>query len=229
MDKNFSEIKKTLLEKSSVKQLVFRQSKIAFNELRKTVKNIANELSNEIYTEDPNVEVKFYDKSEFEFHLKFSGDTLVFMMHTNVFDFESSHFIHQSAYVKEDHFREYCGMIQMYNFLADSIKYNREGDMGYLVGRLFINKDQHFFIEGKRPISFLFNDFSKCEINDETLSQIVAEAMKFCLNFDLTTPPLDIVNLITVEQKNMMSFSSGIPTAKQLGFRMEKDERKEEY
>ena len=224
MDQHFSAIKKTLLEKSSVKQLVYRQTKQVFADLKEVVKKISFELSNEVYAEDPNVEVKFYDKSEFEFHLKFSGDTLVFMMHTNVFDFESNHFIHQSAYIKEDHLREYCGMIQMYNFLADSIKYNREGDMGYLVGRLFVNKDKHFFIEGKRPLSFLYNDFAKNQINNESLANVVAEAMKFCLNFDLMAPPLEAINLITIEQKNFMSFSSGMPTAKRLGFRMEKDQ-----
>jgi hypothetical protein len=227
MENNFIEIKKTLLQKSSVKQLVFRQTKQVFAELKEVVKKICFELSSEIYAEDPNVEVKFYDKSEFEFHLKFSGDTLVFMMHTNVFDFESNHFIHQSAFVKEDSLREYCGMIQMYNFLADSLKYNREGDMGYLVGRLFVNKDRHFFIEGRRPISFLFNDFSKNQISNESLAQVVAEAMKFCLNFDLMAPPLEAINLLTIEQKNYMSFSSGIPTAKRLGFRMEKDDNGE--
>jgi hypothetical protein len=224
MENNFIEIKKTLLQKSSVKQLVFRQTKHVFAELKEVVKKICFELSSEIYAEDPNVEVKFYDKSEFEFHLKFSGDTLVFMMHTNVFDFESNHFIHQSAFVKEDNLREYCGMIQMYNFLADSIKYNREGDMGYLVGRIFVNKDRHFFIEGKRPISFLFNDFNKNQISDESLARVVAEAMKFCLNFDLMAPTLESINLLTIEQKNFMIYSSGIPTSKRLGFRMEKDE-----
>ena len=45
-------------------------------------------------------------------------------------------------------YRTYCGVINMYNFLSDSFKYNRENDLGYLIGRMFINKE-NTFVEGK--------------------------------------------------------------------------------
>jgi len=47
--------------------------------------------------------------------------------------------------------------------------------------------------------------------------------MSFCLNFDLVVPPIEVVSNISVEQKNQMSFSSGMPTSKRLGFLMSKD------
>ncbi|MDP1727128.1 MAG: hypothetical protein Q8M15_10130 [Bacteroidota bacterium] len=221
MESKLESIKKILLEKSSTKQLVFRNTKQVFEQLKEIMKSLTNELTNEIYKVDPSVEIKFYDKGELELHLKFSGDTLVFMMHTNVFDFDPNHYIQKTSYVKEDPMREFCGMIQIYNFLADSIKYNREGDMGFLVGRIFVNKEKHFFIEGKRPLAFLYNDFACCTINEVTLRNVIIEAMYYCLNFDLLAPPLDAINYITVEQKNLMSFSGGVPTGKHLGFRME--------
>lgn len=224
MNKNLEELRATLLQKSSVKQLAYRKTRDSFLSLKKRAADIAHELSKMVSSEDPNVEVKFYEKSEFEFHLKFSGDTLVFMMHTNVFDFESGHFIHQLPYVQQNSLREYCGMIQIYNFLADSLKYNRESDLGYLVGRIFINSEEHLFVEGKRPLSFLYSDFSTCIASEELFSNLICESMKFCLNFDLQAPPVDAVSLLSVEQKNFMSFSSGIPTAKRLGFRMEKED-----
>ena len=65
----------------------------------------------------------------------------------NVFDFEKTHKVHRTSYVKKDKGNFYCGMINVYNFLADSFKYNRVKDSGYLVGRLFINQDLHFFVE----------------------------------------------------------------------------------
>ena len=43
-----------------------------------------------------------------------------------------------TSYVKEDKNRSYCGVIHLYNFLADSFKYNRLNDVGYLIGRVFI-------------------------------------------------------------------------------------------
>ena len=33
------------------------------------------------------VTVEYHDRGEFEFRLKFAGDVLIFMMHTNVFEF----------------------------------------------------------------------------------------------------------------------------------------------
>lgn len=226
MTPKIEKVKQILLEKSSVKQLAYRQTKESFAILRESVKQIALVLNQEVAKSDPTVEIKYYEKSDYEFHLKFSGDTLVFMMHTNVFDFDSSHFIHQTPYVKTDPSREFCGMIQIYNFLADSIKYNREGDVGYLVGRLFINKDQHFFIDGNRPLSFMFSNFAENQIGEQNMSDLVTECMQFCLHYDLMAPPIEAVFHLTVEQKNIMSYSSGIPTSKAMGFRMESDEKK---
>jgi hypothetical protein len=218
MTSKLDKIKQLLVEKSAIKQLVFKNTKEVFANLKITVKNLSEQLANDIHDKAENVQVKYYEKNEFEIHLKFSGDTLVFMMHTNVFDFENGHYIRQLPYIKEDPMRSFCGMIQIYNFLADSLKYNREGDIGYLVGRIFINKDNNFFIEGKRPLSFMFSDLSANQINAEKLDQIVAEAMHYCLNFDLLAPPLEGFSYITLEQKNLMAHSSGMPTGKRLGF-----------
>jgi hypothetical protein len=117
-------------------------------------------------------------------------------------------------------------MIQVYNFLADSIKYNREGDVGYLVGRLFVNKDQHFFIDGNRPLSFLYSNFAENEISEQNMAELVTECMQYCLHYDLMAPPIEAVFHLTVEQKNFMSYSSGIPTSKTMGFRMESSDNK---
>lgn len=219
-----NDIKQLLCKKSSTKQQVFRLTQTIFRDLKMVLREIESDLSPALSTEAPHVEVRYSDKGDFEAHLKFSGDTLVIMMHTNIFDFDDAHFVSKTKYVQEDPLREYCGMIQIYNFLTDSIKYNREQDMGYLIARIFINKEQHFFIDGKRPLSFLFGDIEKNTISQETLRIIIEEAMLFCLNFDLMAPPVDAISYITVEQKNMMSHSSGMPTMKRLGFSMQKDE-----
>lgn len=224
MESNLARIKEIMLKKSSAKQLAFRNTKEVFAQIRTTATNLAKELQQEVNEKDPSVEIKFYEKSEYEVHLKFSGDTLVFMMHTNIFSFEPSHYLFQSDYVKKDSTKQFCGMIQIYNFLADSIKYNREGDQGYLVGRLFVNKENHFFIEGKRPLSIRYSDLSKETISLEIIQFILLECMQFCLNFDLIVPPVEQVNLISVEQKNLMSYSSGIPTGKMMGFRNQNDQ-----
>lgn len=224
MTTNISKINQLLCEKAYTKQKVYAITQTVFNELKQVMQGLQEDIMPCIHEDAPNVVVAYQDLGKFESHLKFSGDTLVAMMHTNIFDFDDNHFIHQSSYIKEDHLREYCGMIQIYNFLSDSLLYNREQDLGYLVARIFINKDQHFFIEGKRPLSFQYADIGKHKLTPEILRLIVEECMLFCLNFDLLAPPLDAVNYITVHQKFAQSYSSGMPTGKRLGFRSEWNE-----
>jgi hypothetical protein len=225
MNSKISEIKELLCKKGSTKQEVFTITKEVFRDVKMAMMGIEADLSPKLANDAPQVDVRYNDKGDFEAHLKFSGDTLVFMMHTNIFDFEPAHRINHSDYMKEDELREFCGMIQIYNFLSDSIKYNRENDFGYLIARIYINKDRHFFIDGRRPLSFMFADIDKNIITPEILQGIIEESMLVCLNFDLLAPPLQSISYLSIEQKNTMSHSSGIPTGKQLGFVMSSEDK----
>ena len=60
--------------------------------------------------------VEYSSDGDFEAKLKFSGDTLLFHMHSNVFDFNAAHPIHKTKYIKEDKLRSFCGVINIYNF-----------------------------------------------------------------------------------------------------------------
>lgn len=216
-------INELLCKKSATKQLVYKITGEVLAEFKDVMQELQTDITPCLTEEAPTVHIKYYDKGDFEAHLRFSGDTIVVMMHTNIFSFDENHFTNKTSYVKEDNLRAFCGMIQIYNFLYDTLKYNREQDAGYLVSRIFINKDKHFFVEGKRPLSFMYSDFEKNIINKEYIRSILEEVMLFCLNFDLQVPPLDAINYITLEQKMAMSYSSGIPTQKRLGFTMSKD------
>lgn len=218
MNNELEKIKEILLLKSSTKQLAYRNTKKAFEIFKASVQSIVAELAPPVTEADKNIEVSFIEKTPFEFHLKFSGDTLVFMMHTNVFDFNNDHIIQKTKYVHKNKLREFCGLIQVYNFLSDSIKYNREADAGFLVGRFFINFENHFFLEGKKQLSYLYNDFEKQVFNSESAHKIIIESINFALNFDLMVPDFEAMQFISLEQKNVMSYSSGMPTNKTLGF-----------
>lgn len=222
MESKIGDIIELLSQKSAAKQMAYKATQEVFRELKSVMNELEQAISPSV-EHAPGVKINYFDKGDFEAHFKFSGDTIVAMMHTNIFDFDENHFISKTGYIKEDPLREYCGMIQIYNFLSDSLRYNREQDSGYLIGRIFLNKEQHFFIEGKRPLSFLYSDITKSIMNREVLRNILEESILFCLHFDLQVPPMDTINYITVEQKNALSFSSGIPTAKRLGFQMTKE------
>ena len=92
--------------------------------------------------------------------LQAAGDVVIFHMHTNVFLLDQSHSLWRSSYLGEDATRGYFGVVNMYNFLNDSFKFNRMQDLGYLVARLLVNREGHFLVQGKRQLGFLFNDLA---------------------------------------------------------------------
>ena len=142
-------------------------------------------------------------------------------MHTNVFAFPPEHEVRKMKYVIEAPDRGYCGMIMAYNFLSDSLKYQRLGDIGYLLARLFINSEGHFYVDGQRQLDFLFKNFSQQEIEETAIVKIIEQTMLYALDFDLYVPPMEAMGDMTLEQKNYVNNPSGFPTGKRLGFKKE--------
>ncbi len=217
-------ILETLKTKASLKQIVFKKTAEIFQNFRNEAEILAAELKVEMEKVNKDVAIDFFDKGENEFHIKFGGDILVFFMHTNVFDFDNSHSIWKSSYVKEDELRVYCGMINMYNFLADSFKYNRVNDIGYLVARLFVNKDLHYFVEGKRQLGFLYNDFNNEVIDNKKIRKIIESAILYSMSFDLLTPPYDSMKEVSVNEVVEATNAMNIKTGKRLGFKFQADD-----
>lgn len=213
-----------LKDKGTLKQQIYQQTKEVFNQLNEVLKEIAAR-TDEAMGDDSLVEVAYRPHGDFESSLRFSGDTLVFMMHTNVFTFNSEYFVHKSDYVKQDPERAYCGMILVYNFLSDSLRYNRLSDVGYLVGRIFINKDRHFFVEGRKEFAFMYNTFSRKPIDPETLHQIAETAIVHAIDFDLFVPPIDVSKQLTVKDKLQATGLSAIRTGKRVGFEFLRDQQ----
>lgn len=216
-------IAQLLKEKSSLKQDVFYKTIDTFHLLRDVVKELAAELRPLASQIDKRLLIDFKEKSEFEIELRVAGDVLIFHMHTNVFEFDTSHQIWKSTYVKEQPSRSYCGMINVYNFLADSFKYQRANDLGYLVARIFMNAESHFFVEGKRQLGFLYNDFPNATISREELRKVVESAIVYCLDFDLFTPPFEEMKVVTLAQVLEESSMMQLKTGKRLGFRFQAD------
>lgn len=216
-------ILKTFKEKSSMKQDVYANTLQSFLVLKKTAKQLAADLIKETNAIDKRIVIEFKEKGEFEFELRVAGDLLIFAMHTNIFEFDKSHNVWKSSYIKEDHSRTFCGMINIYNFLNDSFKYNRINDLGYVIGRIFVNKENHYFVEGKRQLGFLYNDFIHAVIDEDAIKAVLESTVLYCLNFDLFTPPFDAIKEISVQDMLSVSESMQIKTGKRLGFRFQAD------
>ncbi len=209
--------------KSMMKQVVYQNTVTVFRMFKSVIHGMVTEYNDKYNGNQKQIPFEFRDRGEFEYELVFGGDILIFMMHTNIFEFSRMHEVMKTTYINEDKDRSYCGVINIYNFLADSFRYNRINDLGYMIGRVFINKDMHYFIEGKREIGMLYNNFATSVMSKEAARQIIESAVLYTTNFDLLTPPYDQVKEVTVSEMQASIENMKLRTGKRLGFRFQAD------
>ena len=213
-----------LIGKASLNQQVYDSTFAVFTQFKEVLHEISAEFDDALEERDQEVKIEYRDRGKFEAHLHFADDILVFSMHSNVFEFNREHIIWKNAYIKENRDNSYCGIINIYNFLGDSFRYNRHSDEGYLISRIFINKDRHFFVEGKRQKGMRHTNFGSQIIDKEALVAIVETAIGYSLEFDLLVPPYDSVKQIYAEQLNTKFESPRIQTGKRLGYKFNSDD-----
>ncbi len=227
LSSNSRELFIDLINKSALKQEVYQVTQESFNNLKEVINQYVKSYHEFVKDEKSNLNILFEsnDNGRFEMELKFGSDILIFIMHSNVFEFPRDHEVMKTSYVKKDTSRSYHGIINIYNFLADSFKYNRVNDIGYLIGRVFINKEGSFFIEGKRELSYLYNYYGSKKFDSEAMNELVDAAIRYTINFDLLTPHYDLVKEVSVvEMKNAVDTIS-FKTGKRLGFRFQSDDQ----
>lgn len=210
-----------LASQSLLKQDVYENTKLRFADLKELLEAEVESLRKLI--PDERVRLSYHDRGDFEAHIYVGSDLLVFHMHTNVFCFPDEHPTWKTSYVSENADRAYCGVINVYNFLADSFLHDRMQDLGYLIGRILINKENHFIVEGHGTLGVDFRDFVNGEINREVSIQLIRTVIKYAAEFDLLTPPYEIVSNVSVAQMKTLSSSLQMKTAKRLGFRFNND------
>lgn len=220
-----SKILDTIIRKSTLKQRVFDNTFAAFNELKETLFEMASEMDDELDGKlDRRVRLEYRDRGKFEAQLQVANDILIFQMHTDVFEFDANHLIWQNPYVQSDRENSYCGLINIYNFLSDSFKFNRNADEGYLIGRIFINREKRFFVEGKRQTSMRPMAFGSAEITREALVKIIETAVYYAINFDLLMPPYEDNKRVAVDQFNTKMDNSKFTTGKRIGYEFNVDD-----
>jgi hypothetical protein len=186
--------------------------------------NDLNDLLENFNGNDRRVRLEYRDRGKFEAELKFADDVLIFSMHSDIFQFDRDHPAWKSEFLKADSANSYCGIINVYNFLSDSLKFNRQEDLGYLVARIFVNKDKFFMVEGKRQPKRSVSSFGKKQLTREELVSVVETSVLYTLSFDLLVPPFDLVKMASVEQINDKIESAKLQTGKRLGFNYNSDD-----
>ena len=215
----------TIINKSTLKQHIFDNAFTTFNELKDVLFEIASELDDELDGKlDKRVRIEYRDRGKFEAQLQIASDLLIFRMHTDIFEFDSNHIIWQNEYVQRERDNSYCGVIDIYNFLSDSFKFNRNADEGYLIGRIFINREKCFFVEGKRQTLVRPMAFGKEKITREDLIAIMETAINYAINFDPLVPSYEDNKRVTVDQFNSKMDNSKFVTGKRIGYEFNVDD-----
>jgi hypothetical protein len=218
------EILKILKEKSLTKQKVFDNTLETFKMIKVVLQEFQKEFNTKLEGLDQRIHMEYKDYGKFESHLKVAGDLLIFSMHSNAFEFNREHVIWKTTYAQLDKLNTYCGIINIYNFLADSFRYHRDEDLGYLIARIFINKDSFYIVEGKRQLGYMYNSFGQQKINKDTVAEIIRNTVLYTLEFDLLVPPYDAVKIASVAQMNQNIENSKLQTGKRLGFKFNSDD-----
>lgn len=215
---NTSYILDTLLQKSLAKQSTYTTTLEKFISLKKVMKFLIGNYKKQIKSYKGKIPLNFTENGVFEASMQVGGDMIVFNMHSNVFAFDEKHWIWEHPYVKDDNSNGYCGVINVYSFLADSFKYKRTGDYGYIIARIFINKEGYYFLEGNPDFGSFNKDFGSRVLDMSILREIVQLIIQYSLEVDLLVPPLENVQLATVEQMLVKMDQPKANTGKPLGF-----------
>jgi hypothetical protein len=216
-------ITRLLESKSAAKQTTYKHLLEAFSLLLKESKRIVTELKKKANPNDKDVTIEFTEVNEHEFQVKIAGDLLIFVLHTNIVTFADDHVIMQDPYMKQNEVNRYFGQIMIYNFMSDSLKFNRVNDPGYLLARLMINQDNRFFIEGEGQLATLFNKISEQPISVENLHALVKLSLAIAIENDLMAMPYPEIKFITLYQK--LEHTPDLGGGQKIGFRMSYEDK----
>lgn len=222
LEANRQQLIDLLMHKSALKQDIADDLEVVFDDLRKLIETEINALK-EVIT-DERVRLFIKDRGDHEFHVYIGSDVLVFNLHHNVFRLPDSNPLWGTSYFKSQPNNGYFGTIHIYNFLAESLQQNRLDDQGYLLARIFVNHERHFFIEGKGSLGYTFSDPQHMLLSAEMLQLIAQMSFAYALQFDLYIPPFELMDVVSVGQIYVMGEQLKIRTAKRLGFKMSSDE-----
>lgn len=204
--------------KGRANEQAFSHCRNFFNLLRTNLRKKEQQLRSIITPVEPSITIEFEDKGRLEVRFRFANDVLLFYMHTTILTFDANHPVMKTSYIKENPLRALCGMIYVYNFLNDSLKYNRTSDAGELTARIFVNSENNFMMEGKRQLGILFNDLPSTGVNEEAINQIIEQLIIHVLEVDPVATPFDARSSVTLQEIMDSNSPAAIVSGKRFGF-----------
>ncbi len=218
-------IAELLTSKSGAKQVTYRNICKTFKALRKEASKVIENINAKTNDKDEDIVLSVEEISDHEFHIKVAGDLLVFFLHTNIITLSGDYSYNKSDYVLENPLRKYLGQINVYNFMSDSLKYNRVNDPGYLVSRLMVNFENRFIVEGDGQINFMFESVSTKELEPTDLNVLIQLIITQAVENDLVAPPFQKIRGLTLQQK--IAKTEVLGAGNKIGFQMSSQQEAE--
>lgn len=200
---------------SKLKYNLFDSVVSLFAQLEEICKDVTLELQEADKGEKP-IPIKVEKINDYEFIFRVGGDVLVFILQSNIVKLPDDTYLAKSKYLKSDPDLNYFGQILIYNFLSDTLTFGRLDDPGYLIGRILINKENKFFLEGDRKIVFNFPELKDNPVTKEKMRSLIEDLILSALSNDLLAPAFHDIMVINYHQKLEHTSSMGNP--QKIGF-----------
>ena len=217
MGEKFNKLVNLLADKATLKQDVFKQTCVTFEKIKQIARTLSKNIIENDSIDHNKIHVEFEEINKYEFQLKIGSDIIVFMMKTNVFALPNTSKHSHHSYFKESWKHQYFGQIVVYDFIADSVKFNRVDDVGYLIQRLFINIDNHFLVEGLQNIEYKYANILKNIVDQNVLETLIEQAIYVSIDTDLVSTSYAENFSMTVEQRLEKRYQS---SGTKVGFQM---------
>ncbi|MCC6385597.1 MAG: hypothetical protein LC117_07105 [Bacteroidia bacterium] len=204
--------------KGLANQQAFTNCRQFFDMIKTELKETEQFLRSSIVATEPTIHIEFEDKGRLEVRFRFANDVLLFFMHTTAVTLDINNPLLKSGYIKEKPSRAMCGLVYVYNFLNDTLKYNRVQDAGELVARIYVNTDNHFMMEGKRQLGIIYNDLTSHIVNPESVKRIIQQLIIHVLEVDPVAQPFDSQPMVSLQQIIETSSPAEIISGRRFGF-----------
>lgn len=210
-----SNIVSKLQTTSKLKYNLFESTEKLFGELEVICGELMQEII-ETNKEEKPIPLKVEKVNDYEFIFRIGGDVLIFILQSNIVRLPDDTYLSKSKYLKKDLSLRYFGQILIYNFLSDTLTFGRLDDPGYLIGRILLNRENKFFLEGDRKIVFNFPELKENPLSKEKMRDLVEQLVVSVLENDLLAPAFQDIMLISYHQKLEHTSSMGNP--QKIGF-----------
>lgn len=199
--------------------LIIENANKHFAYIRHYLRQLSLDLTEVLSSTNKRYQAKYFESDTNQTEIQIGEDTIWFHLHPNLFRISESNPAYRFSYLKENISLAECAVINVYNFLTDTIINKRETDFGVLIARIFINSENHFIMETRKPIGVLYNDLSNDVLDEAKLKEMISGLVLHCLEHDLIAQPYEQVQTITYQELSRNNFSRSISGAKQLGFK----------